>query len=427
MHSSNSVGDNEIGAEAGRAPELQPVGPAFFVAYSAVNFGLSLTLLTPTLFSIAYKVQTIDEAGKDSHLGITIGIGGLVMLLAGPLLGVLSDRTRSRWGRRRPYLVAGVAVALLGAFILGSATTVFAVVLGWSISGIGIAALSTAVLPVMAEAVPESQRGRVAALSGVAAQFAGVVATLAGSLLTGSHLVLFTAPVLVLLVCAVGYLLAVPEQQVSVPERTGRLLQAFADLRFDPRRERDFSLVIIGKFLVQIAMNFFATYQLYFVIDRLGFTPESAGQQLALVGGLGLVVAAVLAVVSGSLSDRLGRRKPFVYVSSAAIALGLLLVAVAPNLAVYVTGALVLVAGAGALATVDLALVGDVMPNRSTEAGKYMSIYNMSGGLAGVVAPVLAPVILSLGSGGNYTVLFCFAAAVAVGHALVVRPIRQVR
>lgn len=46
--------------------------------------------------------------------GVSAGLAGLVLLLpriwnvvTDPLMGAISDRTRSRWGRRRPYLVAG--------------------------------------------------------------------------------------------------------------------------------------------------------------------------------------------------------------------------------------------------------------------------------------------------------------------------------
>nr|BFE78067.1 hypothetical protein GCM10020093_006680 [Planobispora longispora] len=54
--------------------------------------------MVPALFSLAYKVQLIDPAGKESSLGLIVGIGSLVGLVAGPVAGTLSDRTRLRWG-----------------------------------------------------------------------------------------------------------------------------------------------------------------------------------------------------------------------------------------------------------------------------------------------------------------------------------------
>jgi MFS family permease len=114
------------------------------------NFGLSLCILMPTLLTLAYKVQVVDPASKESSLGLIIGVGALVGFLVGPVVGVLSDGTRLRWGRRRPYLVGGVVLLAVGALLIGTASAVSVVLLGWAVSQIGVASAFTAITPALA-------------------------------------------------------------------------------------------------------------------------------------------------------------------------------------------------------------------------------------------------------------------------------------
>ncbi|WP_435812829.1 FAD-binding protein [Streptomyces mirabilis] len=77
-------------------------------------FGFQLMLFVPTLFSLAYKAQTIDPADKESSLGFVLGFGAIFGLAAGPVPGVLSDGMRLAWGRRRPYIVIGFVLSAVG-------------------------------------------------------------------------------------------------------------------------------------------------------------------------------------------------------------------------------------------------------------------------------------------------------------------------
>jgi MFS family permease len=114
-------------------------------------------------------------------------------------------------------------------------------------------------------------------------------------------------------------------------------------------------------------------------------------------------------------------------VSSAVIAVALVVVALAPDIVVYAVGVTLLVLGSGMFGAVDLALVSDVLPERDTKAGKYLSIYNLAGGPAGALAPILAPLVLAGGGGGNYTALFICAAVVVSGAGITATRIRSVR
>ena len=45
------------------------------------------------------------DAVKGQTLGLVLLIGAFVSMIVAPVFGALSDRTPTRWGRRRPWIV----------------------------------------------------------------------------------------------------------------------------------------------------------------------------------------------------------------------------------------------------------------------------------------------------------------------------------
>src|SRR3546814_3852591 len=63
------------------------------------------------------QLTLLDADNKVSNLALVSSISILAAVIVQPLVGALSDRTRSRWGRRSPWMLVGgllMAVALTG-------------------------------------------------------------------------------------------------------------------------------------------------------------------------------------------------------------------------------------------------------------------------------------------------------------------------
>ncbi|MFF1253771.1 MFS transporter [Pseudarthrobacter sp. NPDC058329] len=417
-------------AAAGGEPTTR-VSAWFMVVYAFTNFSMCLGIFMPSLFSLAYKAQLLWPDTKAEVLSVVVGVSAIFGLVLGPIVGVMSDRTRLRWGRRRPYLVAGVLLSGVGSLIIFVADSVPVMVVGACLGTVAICLVGTAVGVVIAENVPEVQRGKIGALAGVSGQLAGVGAFLGGSMLTGNLLLLFLAPTIVIAMASVLFLFTVPDRPADLEKSTAHpgIIGVLRDLVFDPRKHRDFSLVWLGKFLLTIGIQFYATYQFFFLLDRLGLTPEDAGAKMALLGGLSLLVTMGGAIGSGFLSDRLHRRKPFIYAAVILVAGGLLLMAFSTSFEVFAAAGLVLTLGIGIFSTVDVALAGDLLPDKENGASRWMSIYWISANLPTAIAPVVAPAILLIGStkADNYTVLYIFAALAALGALISTKAVRSVR
>jgi MFS family permease len=139
-------------------------------------------------------------------------------------------------------------------------------------------------------------------------------------------------------------------------------------------------------------------------------------------------VATVLtSLVAGRLSDRIHRRKVFVFGAAAIYAVGLAVIAYAGSFSAFLVGAAICGAGQGAYLAVDLALVTDVLPNREGDAGKDLGVLNIANALPQSIAPAIAPLFLAIGGPNNYVALFVAAALFAAVGALAISSVRGTR
>src|ERR1700752_1825864 len=129
-------------------------------ALSALYAGV-LTVLLPL------QVEHIDRAHKVAALGIVSGISALFALVFNPIGGALSDRTRSRFGRRAPWLVVASAAVIVMLALLGRAGTVLLVAVAWCLTQ-AVANLYQAPLSaVIPDRVSRQRRGAASAVAGV--------------------------------------------------------------------------------------------------------------------------------------------------------------------------------------------------------------------------------------------------------------------
>lgn len=82
----------------------------------------------------------IDQANKASKLALITGIGAIVAMLTNPFAGRLNDRTSSRFGMRRLWLLGGILVGLLGLYMVAVGDVTIMLV-GWCVTQIGFNAV----------------------------------------------------------------------------------------------------------------------------------------------------------------------------------------------------------------------------------------------------------------------------------------------
>ncbi|GAA1614827.1 MFS transporter [Actinoplanes couchii] len=393
----------------------------------AAQFGVFLALVTPIAISLAIKVEQVAP-GNPEYLGYATGCGALAAIVSAPLFGMLSDRTRSRFGRRRPWFALGTLIGAVALVVMALAGDIVTLGLGWVLAQIGWGSLIALLLTSMADRLPEDQRGRISGLGGMVSQLAPILGAILAGGLAGNDLLLFLVPGGVGIVTMALFLLFVsePDSRELPPGAPMSLAELRHTYLFDVRRHTDFAWNWLGKFLFFFGLTLNTTFSAFFLADRMGTTVQEVAGTVAILGIGGIVTAMIGAIGGGFLSDRLKRRRIFVLLGAAVFATGTTGMVLAPTLPLIIGAAMISNLGIGLFASVDQALALDVLPDRETDAGRYVGIYAFSTTLGQGLAPFLAPVLL--GGDRNYTVLYLAAAAITlVGGLTVFFKIKAVR
>ncbi|MGW0710587.1 MFS transporter [Streptomyces sp. NPDC002643] len=116
-----------------------PVPAILVTALALAQFGAYLAVLTPVMVTLALRVhQIVPEADRGAALGQVLSVGALLAMLGNPVFGALSDRTTSRFGRRRPWLLGGMATGLAGLLVVALGGDVLTLMAGWGLAQLSI-------------------------------------------------------------------------------------------------------------------------------------------------------------------------------------------------------------------------------------------------------------------------------------------------
>lgn len=410
------------------AEPVAQVGRRFVGGIALASLGMWTALYTPVQVLLAQQLETIDPHHKASALGLVTGLGAVVALVATPLAGALSDRTTSRFGRRRPWLAGGALGTALGLLVLAPQTTVPGVALGWCLVQLSLSAMLTGLAAEVPDHVPVGQRAVVSAWVGATQPLAVVLGTVLVTVaVTGAHGG-YLAVAAVVILCTVPFVWSVKDARLPRAAVPGMSWTRFlAGFWISPRRHRDFALAWLTRLLVQLGNALGTLYLLYFLRDEVRYEERFPGRKaeqglltLVVIYSIGIVLTAF---IGGAVSDRLGRRKSLITTSGVVISLGPALLAIWPTWPTALTAAGLMGIGYGGYVSVDQALITQVLPTAG-DRGRDLGVINIANAVPHVLAPAIAAVLVT--HLGGYRALFAFTSALTLLGAMLVQRIRSV-
>lgn len=392
------------------------------IIYALAQVGAFVAFIDLLQVVTPIKAAAIAPGNKTAVLSDVMIVGAIAASVSNIIFGAVSDRTTSRFGRRRPWMIAGLVgvmvsyalVALAGTpLMLGLAIVLFQIAFNMFYAPFGA---------VVADRVPNRQKGLVSALIGVGFAAgdlvsAGLVTPIRHGLVPGLACLGLTVMVLIA-PCALAL-------------RDPPVVRHRAPFRPIPTKvTTDLVLAVLSRQGVFTGQLLMLSYMLFNIRDRQaasgwlphGLDPEQALAQLLAVSA---VTVALMSVTCGGLSDRIGHRRPFL----AASGVGMAAIIAAAGFVTSWPSMLVLYALLGAAMgcyrAVDGALMVEVLPS-TADAGRDLGWVNLSNTMPQMMASGLALLVMDQAHGG-YRMLFLAGAVVtAVGGALALR-IRNVK
>jgi maltose/moltooligosaccharide transporter len=357
-------------------------------------------------------------AGAGLHgFGLTATQTGFIMtfdniaaLFLEPLTGAFSDRTRTRLGRRLPFLMIGMPVAALGMALiplaLSSFLSVFIACLLLMV--IAMACWRAPLFALMADLTPSAGRPQANGILNLMAGLGGVLAFAAGSLLYAIYRPFpFWAAVLIF-ITACGLILwrvhEPPQVEVtnthSTPSFTQHLSKWFSSL--SPARRKSMLFLSLAVFCYMLGFHpieaFFSSYG----VTVLKLSVANSG----LVLSAAYISFILFAVPAGLLANKIGRKQT-VFLGLVIFALALLTAFFTP-----VTPILVLLMALGGIgwAMIDITAFTMVLDTAPGADGAATGVYFIATSLAATIGPILNGSLIDL-AGRNYSMIFLIGPA----------------
>lgn len=397
--------------------------PRMVAAYALVGLTWAVPFLGAIAVLLPAKLAQLDGVDKVEGFAVLTIVGSVIALIANIVFGALSDRTRSRFGSRTPWILAGAATATIGLMLLAISADFVSLLLAWLVLQVGQNAFLAAIGAVIADRVAPHRQGLVSGIFGTSNTVAQAVGAIIGAQFVLNVDVGFWTLAAIPIVGATIILILIPDTSNVGQPRTPLTSKTFMATFAFPRHARDFYWALFGRLLLILGFFSITNYQLYILTDYMGQSASEAAGIIALAGIVSLVAGVVSGLVTGPISDRIDRRKLPVLIASVLIGVGALV-----PFFVAEPWTIFLFAGIGGFGlgmywAVDVALVIRVLPNPETRA-KDLGILNMANTGGQILAPVVVSTIVAT---GGYQPVFLIAALCAVISGFLILPIKSTR
>ena len=394
---------------------------AGFLLFGAV-WMVGLQMVAQVL--LPQRLQDIGVASPEAMLGTANAATAIVSLVSNLVFGNLSDRTRGRFGRRTPWVLGG---AVLGGLSLGSLGVVGSpalIIVLYCVSIVGLNMMLAPGIAVLADRVPMAMRGTMSAFYGAGLAVGGPLGALVGATFITASLPGFVLGGALMLAGGLIAVIIWPRERsaADLPPAAAGFADVLASFR-PPRRAPDFYKAFVGRFFMLVSIQMVLAYQLYIVQGHLGQSVAQSARTIATMSVILLVAGLAGSLISGPISDRLGRRKLPVVVASVLFGVGVAMPWILPTTAGILLFAAIAGFGQGVYNSVDQALNVDVLPSEK-EAGKDLGILNLSTTAGQTVGPLVTSAIVV--ATGSYSYVFAVSILAALLGAFTITRIKGV-
>ncbi len=378
-----------------------PYGKTFVLGFGF--FGISL--IWPIFNNFVPVFLKDDFALSATLIGFIMTWDNYLNLFVQPIVGERSDHTRTRLGRRKPWMLVGAPLAAIFFILVPLARSPMGIMFAILLTNLSMAIFRAPTIALLGDLFPAQQRstanGVINLMGGLGAIAAFVIG---GTLYALGRVTPFVFGSVVLLAAITVVLLFVREPQMAAEEATREKGGGFAENLKEVLQASDRSglMVLLAILCWFLGYNALETWISSFGKFSLGI---NEGRMAILTSGLALMFV-IFAVPSGLLATRFGKRR-IILIGISGLTLLFLYGLVVSNQIMLI----LLLVPAGffwALINVNsLPMVYDV--GGDARIGAFTGLYYFASSIAAIAGPQVVGVLIDL-TGGNYRIMFIFSA-----------------
>mmetsp|Transcript_9166 Transcript_9166/g.11948 ORF Transcript_9166/g.11948 Transcript_9166/m.11948 type:complete len:534 (-) Transcript_9166:1023-2624(-) len=381
--------------------ELESVPFSTLLLLNSYVFVYALITVTLSMLVLPTESEILFPSNEAIGLAGLLGIAGISQLVC-PVAGFFSDRNTSRNGRRRPYATLGVIFALLALSSLYISRTYYTVglikalsvyrflfIASYCVLMVSLNVSYASYAGLVPDMVPPSQYGEASGAMALQTTLGSLIGVSLVGFVEMDPYLLYMSTLTFVAFCLWRYVKEEQYQNASTQE-LGCSCDTFYNIAnvysISVKEEPDFFFVWISRLLYYTGMSAQAFMQ-YFLRDVIG-RKDDAVIQTALVTMIAMATGSLVSIPCGIFSDRLGKRKPLVYLSCITMSITFIAwIGAHQMLDVFLWSGLFGIAN-GTYLSVDYALACATMPNKGENA-RFLAVW----GVAAFIGSTLGPLI----------------------------------
>lgn len=367
------------------------------------------------------------EASRAAGLAFVTTTSAIVVIILQPVIGVMSDRTRSKAGRRAPWILYSALVGALLLVAVRYAPSVAILVVLWTLTELAFNITNNPLQATVADRVPRDRRGRVTSWTSMGSIIGGLIGGIgAGALFGIVGLDFYLILALVVLIAAVLFVTRNRDETSVDLERDKFAWKPFLRGYASALKERNYRWLWVSRALFFFGYSSTTVLSLYMLQSYISpaLSAAEASAMVPLLSLAGIPSTLIAIAVSGRLSDRIGRRKPFVVVASVLMAASLAIPLISPTLPALFIQVVITGAAFGIYIPVDTAMFIDLLPDPA-RAARDLGLATVAMNLGQALAPALAAVVVAVT--GGYQLVWVAALVLVALATLTIAPIKEKR
>lgn len=361
---------------------------------------------------------------KVALVALLASVSSIVAAVANISFGGLSDITRTRWGKRKPWILGGTIVESGLICIVANIKSIWLIVVLWGIVAAAENAVAAAMVAQEADRIAPRWRGTISTLYGIGYTAIQLVAMIAAQFLGKPKEGMYVMAGIGFVMGIIHVLFANEGSNLDEPREKFSWSSLWLHFSLPTKGARDYWYAVAGKLMMVMGGTIATAYMLYILTDYMHLGQQTAGKTLAEIASINLIFGVVFTAISGPIADKVGRLKAPVALSTLLIGIAQFFPFFAAKPWTILTYAVLAAIGNGVYNAVDGALNLAVLPNAET-SGKDMGFINLANTLSQISGTVVASLIVTYL--GGYKAIFPASFLIELVGAILIFRIKSVK